>query len=518
MNGAESILGTLAASGVEVCFANPGTTELPIVAALDKVPQVRGVLGLFEGVVTGAADGYGRVAGKPAATLLHLGPGLADGIANLHNAKVAQTPVVNIVGEHATGHQRLEPFPLSTGQLAGTVSGWARAAARSESLPRDVADAVAASAGPPGCVATLFVPADLAWSPAPGPAPAAAPRAARTVSAEAVARVAGALSSGGPAAIVLGTAAARERSLNAASRVAQATGSRLYLATFPAVIDRGEGLPAVDRLGYPTEAMAAQLAGIRHLVLVGTHPPVSFFAAPGRASSPVPQDCAVHWLAAADEDAPAALEHLADAVGAPPGAPGQPPGRPARPAGALTPATFAAAVGALLPDRAILVDESLTCGFGVPAATRGAPRHEWLCGTGLAIGQGLPVATGAAIAAPDRKVICLEADGSAMYTIQALWTQAREGLDVTTVICANQAYGVLRMDLAATGAGPAGRVSARLLDLSGPALDFTLLARSMGVPATRATTAEELVTQLERAIAEPGPRVVEAMFTAPPGH
>lgn len=520
MNGAESILRTLAAGGVSVCFANPGTTEMPIVAALDQVPEVRGVLALFEGVATGAADGYGRVAGKPAATLLHLGPGLADGIANLHNARVAQAPVVNIVGEHATGHQRFEPFPLSAVQLAQTVSGWTRTAARPECLPGDTADAVAAAVGPPGGVATLFVPADLSWSEAPEPAPPVAPRAARAVSGDAVGRAAMALSSGAPAAIVLGTPAARERALTAAARVAQATGARLYLATFPAVIDRGEGLPAVERLGYATDAMARQLAGIRHLVLVGTHAPVSFFAAPGLPSSPVPDGCAVHWLTTADGDAAAALEELAGAVGAPPGAAGraerQAPGRPAPPSGVLTPASFAAAVGALLPDQAIVVDESLTCGFGVPAATQGAPRHEWLCGTGLAIGQGLPVATGAAIAAPNRKVICLEADGSAMYTIQALWTQARESLDVTTVICNNGAYGVLRMDLG-PAAGRAGSASASMLDLSRPTLDFTLLARSMGVPAACATTADELVTELERAIAEPGPALVEAMFTAVAG-
>jgi acetolactate synthase-1/2/3 large subunit len=538
VKGAEAVLRTLAAAGVQVCFANPGTTELDLIAALDAVPQVRGVPTLYEGVATGAADGYGRIAGRPAATLLHLGPGLADGIANLHNARAAGTPVLNIVGGHATSHQAQAPFPLSVTQLAATVSGWIRSSAGSGPLPEEVADAVAAAAGPPGCVATLVIPADLSWSAGPGPAQPRPPRALAEVPEAAIRDAAQALGSGQPAAIVLGTAAAREPALIAAARVAHATGARLYLATFPAVIDRGAGLPAIPRLGYPTAAMASQLAGIRRLVLVDTHLPVPFFAAPptpdaavgasGPASGPavpadgrglvVPADCTVHWLGDAGQDVTAALDQLASQVGAASGSwLAEPEARPPRPGGPLTPDSFAAAVAALLPDHAIVVDESLTCGFAVPAMTKGAPRHEWLCGTGLAIGQGLPAATGAAIAAPGRKVICLEADGSAMYTIQALWTQAREGLDVTTVICNNQAYGVLRMELGRTG-GPAAGAAVSLLDLGRPTLDFTAMARSMGVSASRASTADELVSQLERAIAEPGPALVEAMFAAPGGH
>jgi acetolactate synthase I/II/III large subunit len=514
LNGAESVLGTLAASGVEVCFTNPGTTEMHLVAALDRVPGIRGVLGLFEGVVTGAADGYGRIARKPAATLLHLGPGLADGLANLHNARMARTPVVNIVGEYATHHRLRQPFPLDIRQLADAVSGWTRDGARSQDLAADAAEAVALATGPPGCVATLLLPADLAWSDAAAPAPAREHGTPRPASADAVRAAAKALSSGLPAALILGTGAAREPGLLAASRIARVTGARLYLSTFPAVIDRGAGLPAPERLGYPADAMRRQLAGIRHLVLADTHEPVAFFAVPGADEPVVPEGTVVHQLAAPAEDAVGALSQLADAVDAA-GVPAarQEPARPPRPTGPLTPQAFAAAVGALLPEGAVVADESLTCGFGVPAATRGAPRHEWLCGTGLALGQGLPAATGAAIAAPGRKVLCLVADGSAMYTIQALWTQAREGLDVTTVVCNNQSYGILRQDLAQVTAGRTpGPASSGLLELSPPALDFRRLAQAMGVPATRAESADELVTQLERGLAEPGPALVEAIF------
>ena len=534
MKGAEAVLRTLGAGGVEVCFANPGTTELDLVAALDTVPQVHGVLTLFEGVAAGAADGYARVSGRPAATMLHLGPGLADALANLHNARVACSPVLNIVGVHATSHQAQAPFPLDAAALARPVSGWLRRPAARATLPSDAADGLAAAAGPPGCVATLLIPADLAWS---AGGPPAQPRPARPLSgvpAADVQRAARALSSGEPAALVLGTAAARGPALIAAARAAGACGARLFLATFPAVIDRGAGLPVVPRLGYPAAVMARQLAGVRHLVLVDTHLPVPFFAAPppdaaaaaGRAGPPdgpapvVPPDCTVHRLGAAGDDVTAALGELADVLGAGPGD-WQPAAavRARRPAGPLGPDTFAAAIATVLPDGAIIADESLTCGFAVPEATCGAPRHQWLCGTGLAIGQGLPVATGAALAAPGRRVICLQADGSAMYTIQALWTQAREGLDVTTVICNNQSYGVLQMELAraatSTGSGRPGPAAASLLDLGHPALDFTGIARAMGVPATRARTADELVSQLGRAIAEPGPSLVEAVFSGP---
>ncbi len=513
MNGAQALVGTLASAGVDTCFANPGTSELHIVAALDDVPQVRGILALFEGVATGACDGYARMAGRPAACVLHLGPGLANGLANLHNARRARSPVVNVVGDHATSHQHLDP-PLRSdiAAAARTVSGWCRVA-RAGQIGEDAADAVAAAGGPPGCVATLIVPSDVAWG---SPARAAVPRPAtppRRVDPDAVSDAASALRSGGRAALLLGGSALGDRGLRAAARVAAATGATLLGETFPARLRRGAGLPPLERLSYLGELASVQLEGARHLVLVDAASPVTFFAYPGRPGDLVPDGCTVHRLAEPGEDAPAALEDLVDALDAGRATVAtEPARRPDLPAGDLTPDAVGSVVGALLPEEAVVVDEGNTAGIFVAGATAGTPPHDWLTLTGGAIGMGLPLATGAAVAAPGRRVLCLEADGSAMYTVQALWTQAREGLEVTTVVLVNRAYAILAMELSRVGTGEVGPQARAMLDLAHPPLDFVSLARGLGVPASRATTAGELVAALERSLAEPGPSLVEAVL------
>jgi acetolactate synthase-1/2/3 large subunit len=514
VNGAQALIRTLVGCGVDVCFANPGTSEMHFVAALDDVPDMRAVLGLFEGVVTGAADGYGRMSAKPAATLLHLGPGLANGIANLHNARRARTPVVNVVGDHATTHLRHDP-PLTSDieSLARPVSGWFRSSASPDDLAADAVDAVQGALGPPGAVATLVVPADLSWREAGDPAAGSPRRVLRTVADDVVAGAAKALRSGEPAVLLVGGEAVRARGLVAASRIANATGARLLCETFPARLERGAGLPSVERLGYLAEFTIAQLTGAQHLVLAGATAPVSFFAYPGVPGYLVPEGCDVHTLATASDDVAEALEALADSVGAPPDAARlEAPARPDRPTGALNAQTVAAAIGALLPEGAVVSDEGNTSGIFVSGATTGAPRHDWLCLTGGAIGQGMPVATGAAVACPDCKVLCLEADGSAMYTLQSLWTQAREGLDVTTVVLNNGSYAILELELSRVGAGDPGPRARGMLDLKHPELDFVALASGMGVPAWRATTAEDFTAQLERALSTPGPALVEAVL------
>ena len=512
MNGARALLATLVGAGVDVCFSNPGTSEMHFVAALDDVPEMRGILTLFEGVATGAADGYARVARRPAATLLHLGPGLGNGLANLHNARRARTPLVNIVGDHATHHARFDaPLQSDIASLARPVSGWYRVTAGPDDVGSDAADAVAAACGPPGVVATLVLPADASWSesavgPCP-PRPRAAPALAPTESLENAAK---ALRSGERTALLLGGTAVRARALVAASRISGATDASLLAETFPANLERGAGIPSVDRLGYLAEFAQAQMAGLQHLILVDAKSPVSFFAYPGQPSDLVPPGCTVHTLVRPGEDAPAGLEALADAVGADPqGATPAPALRPDRPTGALTSETLAAAIGAAFPENAVVVDEGNTSGLFVSGATAGAPAHDWLTLTGGAIGIGLPAATGAAVAAPDRPVLCLQADGSAMYTLQALWTQAREGLNVTTVLLANRSYAILNMELHRVGADAGGPLSRRLLDLTDPELDFVALARGMGVPSQRVETAEALTVALIESFAEPGPSLIE---------
>ncbi|OBH07705.1 hypothetical protein A5696_22110 [Mycobacterium sp. E2699] len=510
MNGAQALINTLVDGGVDVCFANPGTSEMHFVAALDAVPQMRGVLTLFEGVATGAADGYARMADKPAAVLLHLGPGLGNGLANLHNARRAHVPMVVVVGDHAIYHKKYDaPLESDIDALAGSVSGWLRRTEQTADVASDAAEAIAASrAG--SHISTLILPADVSWTdgaqPAttPPPQPAGADPRLATEALEV-------LRSGEPAVLLIGGDATRRPGLAAAARIAQATGARLLCETFPARLERGAGVPAVERLAYFAEAATAQLNGAKHLVLAGAKSPVSFFAYPGMPSDLVPAGCEVHVLAEysgaagalaalADEVAPGTVAPVADAV------------RPQPPTGALTSASAAEVIGALLPEGAIVVDESNTSGLLLPQATAGAPAHDWLTLTGGAIGYGIPAAVGAAVAAPGRPVLCLESDGSAMYTISGLWTQARENLDVTTVLYDNSAYDILRVELQRVGAGSSpGPKALDLLDLSRPTIDFVKISEGMGVPARRVTTAEEFADALRAAFAEPGPHLIDAV-------
>ncbi len=513
MNGAEALLRSLVSSGVDVCFANPGTSEMHFVAALDRVPEMRAVLTLFEGVATGAADGYARIAGRPAATLLHLGPGLANGWSNLHNARRARVPLVNVVGDHATYHRRFDSrLQSDLWGLARTTSAWQRSSTRAEDVGADAAEAVAASHGPPGCIATLVVPADVSWDEGGATAPRRRLPPVPLVPPDEVEAVAEVLRSGDRVVLLVGGAAMRERGLDAAARVAHATGAKLLCETFPAVHIRGGGLPDVEKLAYYGETATAQLEGARHLVLAGARAPASFFAYPGRPSDLVAEGTSVRELAGPAHDVVAALEALAEALGADGPVPRKPLVRPDRPSGRLTTESMAAAVGHALPEGAIVVDESITSGLSVPAATAACPRHDWLALAGGSIGQGLPAATGAAVAAPGRRVLSLEADGSAMYTLQALWTQAREGLDVTTVVLANRSYAILQFELARVGATGDGERAGAMLDLRRPVLDFVALARGMGVPAERATSADELASLLERSFSEDGPMLLEAVL------
>ncbi|MCU1355463.1 MAG: ilvX [Acidimicrobiales bacterium] len=513
MNGAQALIRTLVDAGVDVCFMNPGTSEMHFVAALDDVPEMRGVLALFEGVATGAADGYARMADRPAATLLHLGPGLGNGLANLHNARKGHTPVVNIVGDHATYHKQYDAqLESDIETVARNVSSWIRTSGATDKVAADAAEAVAVASGPPAQIATLILPADVSWTEGAEPSPPIAAAEPTAVDADAVAAIAAVLQGDEPAALFVGGRACRADALADASRIANATGSKLLAETFPARLERGAGRAPVDRLAYLAEFAAMQLDGLQHLVLVDSKAPVSFFAYPGKASDLVPEGCTVHVLAAADGDPAAALAALAIAVDAPADAATiQAEARPALPTGPLTADGVCQALGALMPEGAIVSDEGNTSGLFATGHTAGAPAHDWLCLTGGAIGQGLPVAVGAAVACPDRQVIALESDGSALYTIQSLWTMAREGLDVVTILFNNSSYAVLNMELSRVGATPGGPKAKEMLDLTRPDMDFVSLATGLGVPATRATTGEEFVAQLQAALATSGPSFIEAI-------
>ena len=513
MNGAESLARTLTGAGVEVCFANPGTSEMHFVAALDRVEGLRCVLGLAEGVVTGAADGYGRMAEKPASTLLHLGPGLANGLANVHNAKRANTPMVNVVGDHATYHKKYDaPLASDVEGAARPFSHWVKTSTDSRSVAGDGAAAVAAALAPPGRISTLILPADASWNEADGPSPPRPVEERASAAPEAISAAARVLRSGAPAVLFLGGPALREPGLTLAGRVAASTGARLIAQTHNARVERGAGRIAVDFLPYPVDAALAALDGAEHLLLVGAKAPVAFFAYPGKPSELSPPECEVHTLADPAEDVVGALEALADELDARQESPVQRAETGSPDGGAVTLDAAAAAVGAMLPEGAVVVDEALTGAATFLSRTRGAAPHDLLQITGGAIGIGLPLATGAAMGAPDRKVVCLQADGSAMYTVQALWTQAREGLDVTTVILDNRSYAILKGELANVGAGDAGRKAHDMMELDRPALDWVALARGMGVEAGRATTVEEFNRQLEAGLRSEGPYLIDLVL------
>jgi acetolactate synthase-1/2/3 large subunit len=462
-NGAQALMKTLVDSGIEVCFTNPGTSEMHFVAALDSEPKMRAVLALFEGVATGAADGYARMADKPAATLLHLGCGLGNGLANLHNARKGKVPVVNIVGDHATYHVKYDAQLQSDIEtVARNISpNFVRTSQSTEALCQDAAEAIG---------------------------------------------------SGKKNALLLGGRALREPALLEAARIAAHKGVTLFAETFPTRIERGAGLPPVERIAYLAELATLQLSEFDHLILVDAKAPVSFFAYPGKQSYLVPDNCTAHTLSTPEQDAAASLKKLADTLGASSAQPKlQAPGRPGLPKGKLTAEKVCRAVGELMPENSIIVDESITSGLMLNAMTAGSPRHDMITLTGGAIGQGMPNAVGAAIACPDRQVYALIGDGTAMYTNQALWTMARENLNVTTIIFNNASYSILNVELERVGAEEAGAKAKSQLDISGPVTNYALLAQSMGVHGTRVTTAEELIKAMEYAKHNPGPHLIEAV-------
>lgn len=514
MNGAQSLMQTLWDSGVKVCFTNPGTTEIHLLAALENAGEMHPVLCLFEGVCSGAADGYARMTGKPAATLLHLGPGLANAAANLHNARRAGSPMINLVGDHAVYHQKNDP-PLASdiAALAAPVSTWVREARTARKLPADGAAALSAAIGPPGGPATLIIPADCAWGDSEPFAGTIKTPKPRTVASLAIDTASEMLATDGPTALILGKNALLEPALTTAARIAEKTGAVLLSQTFDARFARGAGRPFVRRLPYFPEDVKKRLANYKKVILAGTSPPTPFFAYPDISLQLLPMGCELTALTEDSEDACTGLAALADAIGATStDFAATLAKRPEKPVGRLTPETAGAAIGALLPEDAIVSDESGTSGAHAYRFTAGAPAHDWLCLTGGSIGQGIPVATGAAIACPDRKVVCLQGDGGAMYTLQALWTQARENLNVTTVIFSNRRYQILDIELRRLGLGNSGTRVTSTMDLSRPDLDWIKLAGAMGVDACRADTAESFYSALARAFAEPGPYLIEAVI------
>ena len=514
MNGAESLLTTLTNNGIEVCFTNPGTSEMHFVAALDEVPGMRCVLCLFEGVLSGAADGYARMKGSPASTLLHLGPGLGNALANIHNAKKGHVPMVNIVGDHATYHLQYDaPLTSDIEGIARPVSHWVRTSGSPEDIARDAAEAVL-QAGI-GQIATLMLPADVSWGDNPnGAAPAVTVPGPVVVAEENIEQAATLLRSGANTLILMGGREVTAEQGLVVDRITQATGARALIETLPGKVARGAGTAVIERLAYLAELAIDSIKDVEQIILVGAADPVSFFAYPGVSSAIAPESCEKFTLAGPNDDIDGALRALAEKVGATEREaqvyelnlpePGE---------GELDAAKVGMAIAHFLPHDAVVVDEAITSGMMVSMFTATARPHVQLNQTGGSIGWGLPAALGAAIACPDQKVVCLEGDGSAMYTIQALWSMARENTDVTVVIFNNRKYSILEMEFGRTGArgGQPGPSAASTLDIGSPDMDFVAMARGMGVQASRATTAEEFNAQFADAMAQKGPRLIDAV-------
>lgn len=513
MNGAKSLVQTLLASGVDTCFANPGTSEMHFVAALDQIPGMKCVLGLQENVVTGMADGYFRIARKPACTLLHCGPGLANGMGNLHNARRARSGIVNIVGDQAIYHRPYDaPLTADTTGMAQTVSQWVRTGTSAGKLGRDAAEAVSAARTFPGQIATLILPADVSWNEGGAVGAPIAPAAPPAIDHNAVENAARTLRQHGrDTLILLAGPAVQADAQRLVWRVAQATGAALLADYVNGHVARGRGRLPLERVPYTMEAATRALQDYRHIILVNAKPPVGFFGYPGMPSIQYAADAQLQVLSRPDQDPLEALDALVRALDAPQAEIPDPGPRPEAARGAPSPEGLAQTVAALMPDHAIVSDESVSYGRGFYKFTHAAPPNDWLHLAGGAIGDGLPVATGAAIAAQrQRRVISLQADGSAMYSLQSLWTQARERLPVTTIILNNSKYNILIGEYKNVGAVP-GETAMSMLDLGNPGISWTGLANAMGVEAARATTLEQCADLLRASFTKDAPFLIELM-------
>jgi len=516
MNGADRLCDTLLINGVDTCFANPGTSEMHFVAALDRKPEMRCVLGLFEGVVTGAADGYARMADKPAATLLHCGPGMANALANMHNARRARTPMINVVGDHATYHlQHDAPLTSDIESLAEPMSHFVRRIATAEDVGPAIGEAYVASLTLPG-VTTVILPADCAWgSVEPATLKPTELPALKSVEDATVREVAAGLRKhGARAAIMLTGLALREKPMEMAARICAVTGAQIFSQMSNGRIQRGAGRVAMPKVFYPIDKALEQLKDVDYLVLVGAQVPVGFFAYPGKPGRLIHDGCEVAKLAIPGDDLPASITALAEEMGATKTAPLYiaPPRKeqPGLPTGKLDADKACAIVSALLPENCIVCDESVSSGRSFYYDCHSAPQHDYIQLTGGAIGEGIPLAIGAAVACPDRKVIGMQADGSGMYTVQGLWTQARENLDIVTVVFANRTYQILHGEMRAVGVNDFGRNATLMLNIDEPALDWVMMAKGMGVEAARATTAEEFASLFKAALSRKGPFLIEA--------
>jgi len=513
--GAHCLIEMLVQAGIEVCFANPGTSEMQFVAALDDEPRLRPILNLFEGVVTGAADGYARMSLRPAATLLHLGPGLANGLANMHNAQKAGSPMINIIGDHTTFHKVYDaPLNSDIEATAAPYSHWVRTTPSVDALPKDAAEAIAAAMSCNGQIASLVLPADVAWTACDHAGAEIRRVPPGQPDAKAISKAAQWLSNGKRTGIILGGHGLHGDGLLHAGRIAKATGATLFSPYASARVTRGAGLPELNQIPFSIDLAIETLRDFEQVLLIGTREPVAFFAYPGKPSKIIAESTALLSVASPSQDVTLALSALCDELQAGPERNDMAPAEIPSPAdnAPITPDTLAQVVSGALIEDTILVDEGVTSSRGIYRCSKEAARHDLLVNVGGSIGDGLPLALGAAVACPDRPVLCISGDGSAAYTLQALWSMAQQNLNVTVVICANRDYSILKGEMVRVGAMQSNDPPHPLLELRGPHMDWVHLGQGFGVPSYQCTTAGDLRAALDRELVGDGPVLIEAVM------
>ena len=513
-NGAESLVKTLIDSDVDICFTNPGTSEMHFVAALDNNPKMRSVLCLFEGGATGAADGYYRMKNKPASTLLHLGPGLANGLANLHNAKKANSGIVNIVGEHAIDHIKLNaPLTSDIEGIAKPVSHWVKTCKSSLEVGKNAAEAVKESSNPPGKIATLILPGDTAWNEGISSAPLKN-YSRNEVDKEKINITAQELKNAKNPMILVGGQALEENNLMLAAKIAAKYNCPIMTDFFNAKLERGAGRVKPTRIPYNVDRAISLLKDFDTIILIGAREPVAFFAYPNKPSILTNTNTKFIYFANIDDNITEGLENLCDYVSAV-----ENPNEniainslPSIQKGELNPNSIGSILGNVMPEEAIIVDESISTGREFFPFTEGSKPHTWLSNCGGSIGFALPAATGASLACPDRKVIALEGDGSGMYTLQSLWTMARENLDITVLIFANQSYKILHAELNNVGVLNPGPSAINMLNLNNPSLNWVSISKGMGIDSKRVFNTDELYNVFLDALNTKGPFLIEVMI------
>ena len=497
--------------------------------ALSGVGGVRTVLGLHENVVTGAGDGYARMARRPAMTLLHLGPGLANGLANLHNAKRASSPMLNLIGTMATWHTAADAsLQMDVESLTQTVSCWASLLPSRELLhtfAREAIARVSAFASPDGCrIATLLLPHDLQWQICSHSGAHMEPSLIVPSSGGGVVAIDALLQdlaeAGRRGALLLGGEALCEPMLSVFASYARCVGTAILCVNEFARADRGQGRPAVRRIPYHSQQAREFLESFTVMVFINAVEPTAQFGYPESISTLVSSHSKIHRIPFAELSA--VLHHLQGAISRDAAGELEPMAFPSNlfpPDGILTAPKMWQLVAGLQPlDTIIIVDESLTSGGEYWEASQHSPPFSHLSQTRGAFRNGPPCAVGAALACPDRHVINLQADSSGLYSSQALSTQARERLNITTVVCANNAYGILQVDLARQKPkfGGRGCVVNALTQLNDPPIDWVNLAAGYGVLAVTVNTCEELARELSTAIDAQGPRVIVASLRTLP--